>query len=65
MDDLSARNLANYGLRFGSYDGANRRRFVLFGGIGTAIESRREFDTKKERDEAARRAMRLARSAAH
>jgi len=70
QDQLSARNLAKYGLRRGAYDGANRRRFVLFcaSRFGTGIEERREYDTKRERDAAAiaelesrkRFAMRLA-----
>lgn len=50
--ELSARNLKRYGLRRGAYDGATRRRFVLFESRG--VETRREFDTKAERDEMAR-----------
>lgn len=49
-EPLSARNLARYGLRRGAYDGANRRRFVLFEADGKGNEIRREFDTKGERD---------------
>jgi hypothetical protein len=49
-DPLSARNLARYGLRRGAYDGANRRRFVLFESLGDGNESRSEFDTKRARD---------------
>lgn len=59
MTDLSARNLAKYGLRRGAYDGATERRFVLFESgtdpaTGKAVEWRMEFNTKRERDEAAR-----------
>ena len=55
MDDLSARNLVKYGLRRGVYSGANKRRFVLFEAerLGM-VETRREFDTKRERDDFAR-----------
>jgi hypothetical protein len=60
MDDLSARNLRKYGLRRGAYDGANRRRFVLFASVGMGVETRSEYDTKRERDEAARAAVRRA-----
>lgn len=49
---LASRNLAKHGMRLGAYDGANRRRFVLFTRHDAQIgdERRREFDTKKERD---------------
>lgn len=53
MDTLSARNLARYGLRRGVYDGANRRRFVLFESAGMGVEVRHEYDSKRERDQAA------------
>lgn len=59
-DVLSARNLARYGLRRGAYDGANKRRFVLFQAIGMGVELRHEYDTKRERDDAALRLMRKA-----
>lgn len=49
---LTARNLSRYGMRRGAYDGANRRRFVLFTNDGASVW-RREFDTKRERDAAA------------
>lgn len=50
MDKLSSRNLAKFGLRRGAYDGANKRRFVLFERLGNGNEQRSEFDTKKARD---------------
>lgn len=60
-DDLSARNLRKYGMRRGAYDGANRRRFVLFypsrkhaAGVDDGNVWRAEFDTKAERDQVAR-----------
>lgn len=53
-DELSSRNLAKHGLRRGAYDGANKRRFVLFVKLPNGNERRSEFDTKKERDNAAR-----------
>lgn len=55
MEELSARNLAKYGLRRSAYDGANSRRFVLFESCGNGNERRREFITKQERDDFARR----------
>lgn len=52
MEPLSARRLSRYGMRRGAYDGANRRRFVLFYPSEDSQNlSRREFDSKKERDE--------------
>lgn len=54
-DRLSARHLVKYGLRRGAYDGARKRRFVLFEDTGGCIEQRSEFDTKHERDEFALR----------
>lgn len=54
-DPLSARNLRKYGLRRGAYDGANRRRFVLFEDLRNGNERRHEFDSKRERDEKALR----------
>lgn len=56
-DDLSARRLARFGLRLGAYDGANRRRFVLFTNNYDGTVSRREFDTKTERNDRARTMM--------
>lgn len=53
-DVLEARNLRKYGMRRGAYDGANKRRFVLFIKLPNGNERRSEFDTKKERDEYAR-----------
>lgn len=53
---MNARQLAKYGMRRGAYDGANRRRFVLFQDNGEN-EIRREFDTKRERDEFAQMIM--------
>ena len=50
--DLSARNLAKWGLRRGAYDGANSRRFVLFESTGKGTEWRREYTSKRERDAA-------------
>lgn len=54
-DQLSARHLAKHGLRRGAYNGARKRRFVLFEDAGGCIEQRSEFDTKRERDEFALR----------
>jgi hypothetical protein len=53
--DLSARNLERFGLRRGAYNGSNSRRFVLFEAArstatGEAVEIRREFTSKRERD---------------
>lgn len=48
---LASRNLAKHGMRRGAYDGANRRRFVLFVSAGDGNEWRSEFDTKRERDD--------------
>jgi hypothetical protein len=59
-EELSARNLAKYGLRRGAYDGANKRRFVLFTSVVMGVETRSEFDTKRERDVAALTAVRRA-----
>ncbi len=53
-EQLSARNLRKYNLRFAAYNGANKRRFVLFELVGTN-ELRREFDTKAARAEMALR----------
>ena len=67
-DELSARNLARHGLRRGAYDGANKRRFVLFESIGNGNERRQEFDRKCERDAAALarlRAKRLVSTSSH
>lgn len=50
---LSATILKRHGLERGAYDGARRRRFVLFQDTGNGTVSRREFDTKRERDDAA------------
>lgn len=59
--DLSARTLEKHGLRRGAYDGANKRRFCLFERIGDGYEVRREYDSKKARDEAAIRFLRIKR----
>lgn len=64
MDELSARNLARYGLRRGAYDGANSRRFVLFESLGDGNELRREYLTKRERDAFALRRLREMKCAA-
>lgn len=64
MEPLSARNLKKYGLRRGAYDGSNSRRFVLFQNLGNGNESRREFTTKRERDEAALLALKAKQEAA-
>lgn len=56
---LSARSLRKYGMRRGAYDGARKRRFVLFVEDGS-IERRTEYDTKGERDAAALRMVRAA-----
>jgi len=58
MDELSARNLARYGLRRGAYDGANSRRFVLFESLANGNDLRREYSTKRERDAFALRRLR-------
>jgi len=50
MSDLEVRNLRKYGLRRGAYDGARKRRFVLFESLHNGNELRREFDTARERD---------------
>lgn len=50
--DLSARNLRKWGLRRGAYNGANSRRFVLFESLANGNELRREYTSKRERDEA-------------
>lgn len=53
MDRLSARHLARSGLRKGAYNGGNGRRFCLFETAireDAAVELRREFSTKRERD---------------
>lgn len=50
-EPLSARNLKKHGMRRGAYDGANRRRFVLFVDNRDGTESRHEFDSKSERDQ--------------
>ena len=62
MDELSARNLAKHGMRRGAYDGATKRRFVLFASNGDGTETRSEFDTKRERDDYARRKLARART---
>ena len=54
--ELSARNLRRHGMRRGAYDGATKRRFVLFVDEG-ATEWRHEFDTKAERDAYALRSL--------
>lgn len=54
MDELEARKIKRYGLRRGAYDGANKRRFVLFVSAGEGLEMRHEFDTKAARDDYAR-----------
>jgi hypothetical protein len=60
MEPLSARNLAKYGIRRGAYNGACRRRFVLFHPADDPQnEKRSEFDTKRERDEFAARVLTL------
>ena len=53
MDELSSRNLAKYGMRRGAYNGAYKRRFVLFIRQGEN-DQRHEFDTKGARDDFAR-----------
>jgi len=47
---LNARYIRRYGLRRGSYNGANKRRFVLFADTGNGTEMRYEFNTRRERD---------------
>ena len=54
MDELSARNLAKWGLRRGAYDGSNSRRFVYFESLGNGNERRHEYTSKRERDGALR-----------
>lgn len=52
LEPLSAHRLARYGMRRSVYDGAARRRFVLFHpSDNPQNELRSEFDTKKERDD--------------
>lgn len=63
MDELSSRNLAKYDMRRGAYDGANKRRFVLFVPGHDGNEWRYEFDTKKERDDIARIKLRVRENA--
>lgn len=53
-DELSSRNLAKYGMRRGAYNGANKRRFVLFVNLNNGNERRHEFDSKGQRDDYAR-----------
>lgn len=51
---MTNRDLKGYGLSVGAYDGAHKRRFVLFEDDPTSGNVwRREFDTKRERDLAA------------
>jgi hypothetical protein len=55
-EPLASRNLAKYGMRRGAYDGANRRRFVLFVADSEhRTEWCHEFNTKRERDNYAMR----------
>jgi hypothetical protein len=63
MDELSVRNLRKHGMERGAYNGANKRRFVLFvdeqgGGDPSRLRRRHEFDTKRERDAYARTLLR-------
>lgn len=53
MELLSKRNLAKHGMERGAYDGAQKRRFVLFSrhDATPGNVTRREFDTKRERDQ--------------
>lgn len=57
MDELEARKIKRYGMRRGAYDGANKRRFVLFVSSGHGLERRYEFDTKSARDDYARKVL--------
>lgn len=52
-DPLVARYLKRFNMRRGAYDGGNGRRFVLFtkGDRNEIHEWRREFDTKRQRDQ--------------
>lgn len=56
---MDSRELKRYGMAQGAYNGANRRRFVLFTShdASTGNVTRREFDTKRERDAFARKAI--------
>lgn len=55
IGEATRREMKRQGFRFGAYDGATCRRFVLFTrhDASSGNEKRREFDTKGERDTAA------------
>jgi len=57
IPETTRREMRRAGFRFGAYDGAYRRRFVLFTEHDAKPDhvNRREFDTRRERDEAALR----------
>lgn len=52
-EPLAARYLKRFGMRRGAYNGANKRRFILFTtkDAPPKTERRHEFDTKRARDQ--------------